>query len=58
MKNKSSLTYVPPRMLYSHVEGEGIICLSATVTVDEVANMNIPESGSSASPEPDYFEFN
>lgn len=40
MKKKSNLKYLPPVAGWSSMESEGLICLSATVTVDETHNMN------------------
>jgi hypothetical protein len=40
MKKTSALKYLPPVAGWSNLESEGIICLSATVTVDEHHNMN------------------
>ena len=36
---KSDQTYLAPIARWSRMESEGIICLSATVTVDESHNM-------------------
>ena len=44
---KSDQTYLAPIARWSRMECEGIICLSATVTVDELANENVgAEEGS------------
>lgn len=40
MKRKSDLKYLPPLTRWSYIESEGLICLSALVTVDEHRNMN------------------
>lgn len=40
MKRKKSFKYLQPVTRWSRLESEGIICLSATVTVDELANEN------------------
>ena len=44
MMKKSDLKYLPPIAIWSRMESEGIICLSATVTVDEHRNVNADES--------------
>ena len=41
---KTSRKYVSPSVQCSAFEGEGIICLSARVTVDEAHNMNADDS--------------
>lgn len=40
MKRKKDFKYLQPVTRWSRLESEGIICLSATVTVDELANEN------------------
>ena len=40
MKRKKDYKYLRPVTRWSRLESEGIICLSATVTVDESHNMN------------------
>lgn len=40
MKRKKNFKYLQPVTRWSRLESEGIICLSATVTVDELANEN------------------
>lgn len=58
MMNKSKfLTYQSPCISEEGLDLEGIVCLSATVTVDEVNNRNIPASGETMPSEPMYFEF-
>ena len=47
MKRKKDYKYLQPVTRWSRLESEGIICLSATVTVDELANENVgAEEGS------------
>lgn len=41
MKRKKDFKYLQPVTRWSRLESEGIICLSATVTVDELANENV-----------------
>ena len=44
MMKKSDLKYLAPIAKWSRMESEGIICLSATVTVDEHRNVNDDDS--------------
>ncbi len=47
MKRKKDYKYLRPVTRWSRLESEGIICLSATVKVDELANENVDaETGS------------
>ena len=47
MMKKTDLKYLAPVARWSRMESEGIICLSATVTVDETRNVNIDSSPAS-----------
>ena len=44
MNKNTELKYLPPIAKWSRMESEGIICLSATVTVDEHRNVNADET--------------
>ena len=57
MMQSKFLPYQRPYLSIDRLDWEGLICLSETVTVDELYNRNIPASGETTPSETMYFEF-